>query len=490
VILAMNRWRFGTTAWSRGGSLAVAAVTSGLTTAVALLLHPEPALGAISVYLLGVVVAAAFGGAVGGVAAAALCFGSLNFFFTQPTHTFRVSNDEDVVALVAFLVVALIVGSLVSRALSERARAVRNEREARLLGYIATRVMSGAPLEAVVRDLAETLAETFGLVRCEIAGRVGARPFRVVQGSSDGGGTASTVALRGADRELGTLTAVPPDGSELSSTDVRLLESAAGQLAIALERAELDAQIESARLQAETNAVRAALFSSVTHDLRTPLASIKAGVTSLLQDDVTMDEGGRRELLSTVLEETDRLNRLLGNLLELAKVRAGALVPAKEPTAIEDVVGSVLHRMRSALSGVRIRTMLRETPEVPVDPVQLDQVLTNLLDNAVRHSPPGGEVAISVVPWRGAVQVRIADQGPGIPEPERERVFDAFYRLDDARGAGSGLGLAIARAIVLAHGGRIWIEGAPSGGTAVIFELPAVEEAAAAKDAAPAERPR
>ena len=473
----MNRWWSG--ARSRGRSAAVAIVTSGLATGIALLLHPEPAFGATSVYLLGVVAATALGGALAGVIAALLCFGSLNFYFTQPTHTFRVANDQDLVALVVFLVVALIVGSLVSRVLSERARAVRNEREARLLGYIATRVMSGAPLEEVVRDLAETLVETFGLERCEIAGRVGARPFRVVRGSTAEGGTACTVALRGADRDLGTLAAVPPGGTGLSAPDVRLLESAAGQLAIALERAELDAQIESARLQAETNEVRAALFSSVTHDLRTPLASIKAGVTSLLQDDVTMDEGGRRELLSTVLEETDRLNRLLGNLLELAKVRAGALLPAKEPTAVEDVVGSVLHRMRSSLSGVRIRTMLRETPDVPVDPVQLDQVLTNLLENAVQHSPPDGEVVVSVAPWRDAVQVRVADQGPGIPEPERQRVFDAFYRLEDSRHAGSGLGLAIARAIVLAHGGRIWIEGAPSGGAAVVFSLPVSEAASA-----------
>jgi two-component system sensor histidine kinase KdpD len=465
-------WSGSSGRWSRGGAaIAAVAITVG-TTGVAQLLHPEPALGAVSVYLLGVVVAAALGGALAGITASILCFLSLNYFFTEPRYTFRVANDDDVVALAVFLVVALIVGSLVSRALAERARAVRKEREARLLGYIATKVMSGAPLEEVLRDLADTLVENLRLAGCELTGRLGAQAFAVRSGRMDQFGPGSTaVPLRAGESDLGTLTVLPAEGG-LAPDDARLLESAARQLSIALERAALDAQIEEARLAAQTNEVRAALFSAVTHDLRTPLASIKAGVTSLLQEDIAMDDGQRRELLTTVLEETDRLNRLLGNLLELAKVRAGALVPAKEPTAMDEVVASVLHRMGSSLEGVRVRTILRETPEIPVDPVQIDQVLTNLLENAARHSPPRGEVVVSVTPWQRSVQVRVADQGPGIPEAERERVFEAFYRRDDSGRTGSGLGLAIARAIVLAHGGKIWIEGAPSGGTAVVFELP------------------
>jgi two-component system sensor histidine kinase KdpD len=276
---------------------------------------------------------------------------------------------------------------------------------------------------------------------------------------------------------VGAITSVPPfSAGGLLEEDRRLLEQSAKQVAIALERAGLDAQVVRARTEVEINQARAALFSSVTHDLRTPLASIKAAVTTLLQEDVTLDEEPRRELLTTVLEETDRLNRLLGNLLDLAKVRAGALVPAKEPTAVDEVVESVLHRMADRLAAVRVRTLLRDAPEVPVDPVQLDQVVTNLLENAIRFSPAGGEVVISVAPWQGAVQLRITDQGPGIVPEERERVFQAFYR-GDAKRSGSGLGLAIARAIVLAHGGRIRIEGAPSGGTAVVLELPLADAA-------------
>jgi two-component system sensor histidine kinase KdpD len=469
--------------WSRTGAAVAAVVAAAGATGLALLLHPEPALGAISVYLLSVVVAAAIGRALGGIVASVLCFLSLNYFFTEPRHTFRVANDEDLVALVSFLVVSLVVGSLVSRALADRARAVRNEREARLLGYIATKVMSGAPLERVLADLADSLVETLRLAGCRIVGGVGGDAIEVAKGvAGDDPRAARIFALRPGERELGSLAAFPGPGG-FGADDERLLESAARQLSVALERAYLDAQIQDARLQAQTNEVRAALFSSVTHDLRTPLASIKAGVTSLLQEDVALDEAQRRELLTTVLEETDRLNRLLGNLLELAKVRAGALVPAVEPTAIDEVVDAVLHRMRSTLAGVRVRTQLREAPEVPVDPVQIDQVLTNLLENAARHSPSGGDVVVSVAPWQQAVRVRVADRGPGIPEDERERVFDAFYRRDDSGRTGSGLGLAIARAIVLAHGGRIWIEGTPGGGAAVVFELP-MTSAAPSGDAA------
>jgi two-component system sensor histidine kinase KdpD len=257
---------------------------------------------------------------------------------------------------------------------------------------------------------------------------------------------------------------------------MRLLEGCANQAAVAIERARLSDEAEGSRLDAEANRLRAALFSSVSHDLRTPLASIKASVTSMLDDHAVHGPAQSRELLRTVLEETDRLNRVVGNILDLAKARAGAMAPAKEPTAVDEIVESVLHRMADRLRRVGVRTALREDlPEIRADPVQIDQVLTNLLENAVRFTPPGGEVLVSAAPWRGGVRVRVADEGPGVPPEDRERVFEPFYRRDDGHRTGSGLGLAIARAIVLAHAGRIWIEGTPAGGAAVVFELPSGE---------------
>jgi two-component system sensor histidine kinase KdpD len=479
---------------SRLGGALVGLIASGVSTGVALLVHPSPALGVVAIYLLGVVGAAAIGRAVAGIVASLLSFLSLNYFFTVPRYTLRVARADDVVSLGVFLVVAVIVGALVSRAVAERARAARNEREARLLSYFATKVMSGEPLGRVLVDFAGSLLEAFRLARCEIHARAGDAVFdarRARPGAEDG--PSASVPIRAGGREVGMLTAVRAAGQpELDDDERRLLVEAAKQVAIALERALLDAQIARARVEAETNRARAALFSSVTHDLRTPLASIKAAVTTLLQEgpgepsgaQVELDDEQRRDLLQTVLEETDRLNRLLGNLLELAKVRAGALVPAKQPTALDEVVESVVHRMADRLSGVRVRTVLRDVPEIPADPLQLDQVVTNLLDNALRFSPPGGEVMISVAPWHGSVQLRVADQGPGIPVGERERVFEAFYRGDSDERSGSGLGLAITRAIVLAHGGQIRIEGTPSGGAAVVLELPLAGAAAIPQETA------
>ncbi len=469
-------------------SVAAAIVAPLAATLVGLSFHGGDA-SAASLYLLAIVAAAAIGGLWSGLASALLASLGLNYFFTPPRHTFRVGEAEDVVALVVFLIVAVIVGALLALALDERSRATRREQETRLLSSFATRLQSGERLERVLDDFVGALLDAFGLAHCEIHVRaddlaLDARSERPGAGE----GPSVVVPLTVGQTSLGTLTAVRRDDLEsLSDADRTLLEACAKQIAMAVERTQLDRQVKGARLQAETNQLRAALFSSVTHDLRTPLASIKASVTSLLDQSVSLDEDQRRELLRAVLEETDRLNRLIGNILDLAKVRAGALVPAKELTAIEDVIESVLHRMEPALENVRVRSLVRpDLPEAPMDPVQMDQVLSNLLENAVRFSPPGGEILISAASWHGSVRVRVADQGPGIPLEERERVFDAFHRSGPGGSpSGSGLGLAIARAIVLAHGGHIWIEGAPSGGTAVVFELPVAETEAVKQEPVP-----
>jgi two-component system sensor histidine kinase KdpD len=458
-------------------AIALAVAMPALATGLALLVQPGRALGAISIYLLAVVVAAAVAGVWSGLGASVLSLLCLNYFFTQPLHTLRVTDSEDAVALVVFLVVAGIVGSLVARALEERARAARGERESRLLSYVATRVLSGEPLEPVLGDFTGALVSALRLARCSIEARAGSLEIGISRGREGiPPGALTEIPLEVGGARLGTLTAVRPAGRPaLDGDDLRLLQTAARQVAVALESARLDAQVVSTRLDAEANEARAALFSSVTHDLRTPLATIKAGITSLLEDDAVHDEASRRELLETALAETDRLNRLLGNLLDLARIEAGALTPSKEPVAIDEVVEAVLHRLEGRTGAVRVRTQFRESPDVLADPVQIDQVVTNLVENAVRFSPAGGEVTVSVAPWKNAVQVRVTDRGPGIPAGERERVFEAFYRGDADDRSGSGLGLAIVRAIVLAHGGRIRAEGSPAGGASVVFELPAVE---------------
>jgi two-component system sensor histidine kinase KdpD len=474
-----ERWLLAPAGGSRLRAVAVSVLMPVAALGVGLIVQPERELGAVSLFLLAVVAAAVVGGIWAGVGSSVVGFLALNYFFTEPLHTFRVNDRDDVVAIVTFLIVALVVGSVVARAVDERLRATRREREARLLNLFATKALSGELLEHVLNDLATALIDALRLSTCVIEVRAGVRPYELRRTSPRStAGSPTTLEITSGHHAFGTLTAARSEEEELSGEDVRLLEAAARQIAVILERATLDERLRDARFDAEKSQARAALFSSVTHDLRTPLASIKASATALLQDDLELDPEQRLELLRTVVEETDRLNRLIGNILELARVRAGALVPSKEPTALDEVVDSVLHRMQPVLGGVRMRTLLRDTPDVAADPVQIDQVLSNLIENAVRFSAPGGEVVVSTAAWHSSVQIRVVDHGPGIAPMDRERVFEAFARVGastpDEAGS-SGLGLAIAKAIVEAHGGRIWIEGVPAGGTAVVVELPVAD---------------
>lgn len=252
-----------------------------------------------------------------------------------------------------------------------------------------------------------------------------------------------------------------------------VIRTFASQVALALTSMRLASEAENARVDAEASQARAALFSSVTHDLRTPLASITASVTSLLDEGPGLGPDDRHELLETIRQEAERLNRLVGNLLDLSRIRAGALSPVKGLVAIDEVIEGVVARLQARLQKHAIRLVLRDNlPEVWADVTLMDQVLTNLLENAAKFSPEGSRIEVFATRWQNGVQVRIVDQGPGIPPDQRERVFEPFVRGAGQDGGGAGLGLSIAREIVMAHGGRIWIEGAPGGGTAVNLVLP------------------
>jgi two-component system, OmpR family, sensor histidine kinase KdpD len=430
--------------------------------------------GPPSLYLLAVVLAAAVGGNRSGLASAVLSFLGLNYFFTEPHHTLRVDKGADAVALLVFLVVAVVVGTLLARALAERQRAERQEAELRLINTIATRLLSIELSARAVADLTTSVAERMRLSACSVE-VAGDPSLSGGTGRPAGGGPALAVPISTGDVSLGTVHVERDAGAApFTVADRALLQALAGLIGLAIERRRFDAEARDARSGAELSEIRAALFSSVTHDLRTPLASIKAGITSLMDESVRFDPEERRDLLSTALEETDRLNRLVDNLLNLARARAGDMTIDKELTPFEDVVETVLARLRRTLEPFRVRTLIRDdAPAVWIDPVQMDQALTNIIENAVRYSPPGGEIQVAVTTLGPGIQVRVADAGPGVTHEERESVFEPFYRGSAASGRpGSGLGLAIARAVVLAHGGRIRLEDAPGGGAAVVIELP------------------
>lgn len=462
----MLKWRPGRPFARRSALRAVlaAGASSGAITALAALpAGVSPATAAL-LYVLAVMGAAVTAGIWAGLAASILSFLALNFFFTPPIHTFTVRKLEDLVALLVFLVVSATVGALLSSAFSERGRAERREREARLLHHLGTRLLAGEPIEGVLGSVARGMEDLFGVATCEIT----------TETSLPVGNGSEIFPMVARGQEEGRIVVVTgPSRPPLADHEREVIRTFAGQIGLALESVRLAKDAESARVEADASRARAALFSSISHDLRTPLASITASVTSLLGEDASFDARDRSDLLETIRQEAERLNRLVGNLLHLSRIRAGGFVPGKTPTAIDELIEGVVARLQPVLRGHHVRLVLRDDlPDVPMDVIQIDQVLTNILENAAKFSPQGGEIAAYAARWQDAVRVRVTDRGPGVPAEDRERVFEPFYRAGGDTGPGTGLGLAIARAIVEAHGGRIWIEGVPGGGAAVLFELP------------------
>jgi two-component system sensor histidine kinase KdpD len=425
-------------------------------------------------YLLAVVAAAVIGRFWQALLAAAVSFVCLDFFFTAPVHTFVVSKVEDLVALAVFLAVAATVTGAITAALEQRARAESREHQMRALYNVTAGLLSGGGLDEVLGNLASSLRGMYRLMGCRVMvfDHEGVENQRAISGSMEGETTAVPLIAEG--RPVGRIEMAGTAPGAIAGAEREVLDTFVGQLALALERARLGEEAAGARLDAESSRIRAALFASVTHDLRTPLASITASASSLLEEGVPFTDHQRRELLRTILEESERLNRLVANLLDLSRLRAGALIPSMELVPLEDVISSVVERLRPRLAGRPVRERLRgDLPPVPMDVVQIDQVLTNLIENALRFSPPGSEIGISAVRWQNVVEVKVSDRGPGISKDERGRVFQEFYRKDVGAGrSGTGLGLAIAQAIVTAHGGAMWIEQTPGGGATVGFRLP------------------
>ncbi len=248
------------------------------------------------------------------------------------------------------------------------------------------------------------------------------------------------------------------------------------QATAVIERARLRRESLQMELLQRTDALRAALLSSVSHDLRTPLSSIKAAASSLLQEEVQWDEEARRSFALSIEREADRLNRLVANLLDMSRIESGALKPEKEWYPIDELIHDVLGHMQPVLAGRTVRTDLpADLPPVELDYLEIDQVLTNLIENAVRYTPAGSPIELGVRVEGDQMVISVADRGPGIPPAERERVFDKFYRVlgtQTTRTTGSGLGLAVCRGLVEAHGGRIWVENRDGGGAIFRFTLP------------------
>ncbi len=281
--------------------------------------------------------------------------------------------------------------------------------------------------------------------------------------------------LREARGRVGVLGVAPADRQRFVDPEQRaLLDVFASQVASALERARLADEAQRVQLQVDAERLRSSLLSSVSHDLRTPLAVITGAASALLQPEGTLPAETRHDLTETISEEAQRLNRLVRNLLDMTRIASGAIRVTKESQPLEEIVGAALNRLEDALADRPVEVSLpRDLSLVPIDAVLIEQVLINLLENALKYTPKGSPIELSAKMGAGEVIVSVADRGPGIPAAHAEKIFDKFYRLPGEReGSGAGLGLAICRGIVEVHGGRIWVENREGGGTVFRFTIP------------------
>ncbi len=288
------------------------------------------------------------------------------------------------------------------------------------------------------------------------------------------------VPVRAEDRRVGVLRlAAPPGAPRFDQTDDRLLSAVAAQLGLAVERARLRQEANQAEILRRTDDLRRALLNAVSHDLRTPLASIMASASSLQQDDVVWTQDERQDFAQAIVDQAGRLNHIVGNLLDLSRIEGGSLRPDKGWYDVGALVDEVLGRLRPLTAHHTVVVQVPDDlPAVSLDYVEIDQVLSNLIENATKYAPAATEIQVGVERVNGEVRVAVEDRGPGVPRSEVPHLFDPFYRVaaGTPRPAGLGLGLAVAKGLVEAHGGRIWMENRPGGGARFTFTLPLIEE--------------
>jgi two-component system sensor histidine kinase KdpD len=420
---------------------------------------------ALLCYLLLVVAIATIGGVWPASLASVAAFLLLNWFFVPPIHTWTIANGRDVLALVAFLVVAGVISWLVNQAARRAADANRATAQARALNRLAGIVLREPdPLPALVDDFVVSFRLDGAAVLVDEGGS-----WRTEVGTGDAPTSPATATLALPLRPHAVLAL---RGATIAAVDREVLLAFATQLAIALEAHRLLGEAANAAALTKANELRTALLAAVSHDLRTPLASIKAAATSLLSNDVDWEPEAVTDLLRTIDLEADRLNSLVGNLLDMSRLQTGSLVVRTRSLGLEEVVAGAVAGLPDA---DRVRIDVPESlPRVTVDPALLERAIANLVENALRYAPPGRAVRVEAGQANGHIDVRVIDEGCGIAVGDRERVFGAFQRLgDNPNGSGVGLGLAVAKGFVEAVGGELTIDDTPGGGCTMIVTLPA-----------------
>ncbi|MFI9470891.1 ATP-binding protein [Streptomyces sp. NPDC052492] len=428
---------------------------------------PDAGLANDMLLLLTLTVAAALLGGLWPALASAMA-GSLllNWYFTPPVRTLTVADPKNILAILVFVGVAVSVASVVDLAARRTHQAARLRAESEILSFLAGSVLRG---ETSLDELLQRVRETFGMESVALleresdvapwtcAGYAGLRPC-------------ATPDEADVDVPVGDDMALALSGRVLPAEDRRVLAAFAAQAAVTVDRRRLRQEADRAKQLAEGNRIRTALLAAVSHDLRTPLAGIKAAVTSLRSDDVAWSEADEAELLEAIEEGADRLDHLVGNLLDMSRLQTGTVTPIIRETDLDEVIPM-------ALGGVPEDSVDLDIPEslpmVDVDRGLLERSVANVVENAVKYAPPGERVLVAASAMADRVEVRVVDRGPGVPDEAKPRIFEPFQRYGDTpRGNGVGLGLAVARGFAEAIGGSLHAEDTPGGGLTMVLALP------------------
>jgi two-component system, OmpR family, sensor histidine kinase KdpD len=469
-------------------------------------------------YLLAVMAAAIGFGRGPAVFASISAFLIFDWFFVEPMHQFTVSDPEEWVSLLFFLLTATVTGQLAAGQRERAREAQHREREAVVLYDVVQLLSEGDPdkvLEAVADRLRRELqVKGVGIELWQPSGKrtwvsdgdaaalVHVRESRTAARVLQRGATSPSnndhaapgrwvrviqptrqparsddvhvVPVRVSDRRVGALFLVGTS-ARFNPSDDRLVSAAAAQIGLAYERARLRQEATEAEILRRTDELRAALLNAVSHDLRTPLATIMASAGSLRQQDVAWTDDERQSFAQAIEEEADHLNHLVGNLLDLSRIEGGSLKPQMSWQDLDTVIEDTLDRLKPVTRGHRLRVEVpRDLPPLWFDPVEIGEVLYNLVENATKYAPPGTNISLSATRGDREISITVEDRGPGLPQGALAHLFDPFYRATDARPRpqGLGLGLAIVKGLVEAHGGRVWAENAAGGGARFTFTLP------------------
>ena len=459
---------------------ALALIAPAAVTGLLVLLPEDPGLAlTVPLYLLITVLVALLGGIGPALVGAVSSSFMLNWFFTHPVGTLTISQPENAVALVVFVLVAIVVAFVVHTSARRAERAVAAQRESAALAELTHTLLGSTDQMTVLLDHA---VDMFGAQRARVVRRATPESPAEVVGESEAVAplpSAAVATASGADVESHAPVDDEHDlvleGVQVPADRQRLLAAFAAHAGAILQRRTLQRAAGEAAVLARDNSARTALLSAVSHDLRTPLAGIKAAIGSLRSSEVTFSPEDQAELEAAIEDSADRLDALIGNLLDMSRLQAGALVASPRPVDLGEVVPAAVaavsepHRVDWALDpAARV---------VVADPGLLDRVLGNVVENALRHQPAPGRVRVSTSGLGGRTQVRVVDTGPGVPEDARERIFLPFQRYGDApSGDGVGLGLAVARGLAEAMDGEVSAEETPGGGLTMVIELPSAEE--------------